>query len=123
MEIGLWITQVSLLVIYGAYGVYKTLFTPSVRRSMRWAQGRTDNAIRFIGIMELLGAFGLVLPMVTGIAPWLTLLAAFGLTLIQVLAILTAHLPLKEYKILPLNVYFMAMSLFVLIGRWQLAGV
>ena len=123
MEIGLWITQVSLLVIYGVYGVYKTLFTPRVRKSMRWAQGLSDNAIRFIGIMELLGAFGMVLPMVTGIAPWLTLLAAFGLTLIQVLAILTAHLPLKEYKILPLNLYFMAMSLFVLIGRWQLAGV
>jgi hypothetical protein len=123
MEIGLWITQVSLLVIYGVYGVYKTFFTPRVRKSMRWAQGLSDNAIRFIGIMELLGAFGMVLPMVTGIAPWLTLLAAFGLTLIQVLAILTAHLPLKEYKILPLNVYFMAMSLFVLIGRWQLAGV
>jgi hypothetical protein len=123
METGLWITQVSLLVIYGVYGVYKTFFTPRVRKSMRWAQGLSDNAIRFIGIMELLGAFGMVLPMVTGIAPWLTLLAAFGLTLIQVLAILTAHLPLKEYKILPLNVYFMAMSLFVLIGRWQLAGV
>ena len=90
---------------------------------MRWAQGLSDNAIRFIGIMELLGAFGMVLPMVTALAPWLTLLAAFGLTLIQVLAILTAHLPLKEYKILPLNVYFMSMSLFVLIGRWQLAGV
>ena len=123
MEIGLWITQVSLLVIYGVYGVYKTFFTPRVRKSMRWAQGLSDNAIRFIGIMELLGAFGMVLPMVTGIAPWLTLLAAFGLTLIQVLAILTAHLPLKEYKMLPLNVYFMAMSLFVLIGRLQLAGV
>ena len=123
MEIGLWITQVSLLVIYGVYGVYKTFFTPRVRKSMRWAQGLSDNAIGFIGIMELLGAFGMVLPMVTGIAPWLTLLAAFGLTLIQVLAILTAHLPLKEYKMLPLNVYFMAMSLFVLIGRLQLAGV
>lgn len=123
MEIGLWITQVSLLVIYGVYGVYKTFFTPRVRKSMRWAQGLSDNAIRFIGIMELLGAFGMVLPIVTGVAPWLTLLAAFGLTLIQVLAIFTAHLPLKEYKILPLNVYFMAMSLFVLIGRWQLAGV
>jgi heme/copper-type cytochrome/quinol oxidase subunit 4 len=123
MEIGLWITQVSLLVIYGVYGVYKTFFTPSVRKSMHWAQSRTDNAIRFIGIMELLGAFGMVFPMVTGIAPWLTLVAAFGLTLIQVLAILTAHLPLKEYKILPLNLYFMVMSLFVLMGRWHLAGL
>ena len=120
MEIGLWITQVSLLGIYGMYGVYKTFLPSNVRKSMRWAQNRSDNAIRFIGIMELLGAIGMVLPMVTGIAPWLTPVAAIGLTLIQVLAISTAHLPLKEYKILPLNVYFLAMSLFILIVRWQL---
>jgi hypothetical protein len=122
MEIGLWVTQASLSVIYGAYGVYKIFFTPRVRKSQRWAQYRSDHVIRFIGIMEILGAFGIVLPMVTGIAPWLTPLAAFGLTLIQVLAVFTAHLPLKEYKILPLNLYFMAMSLFVLLGRWELVG-
>ncbi|MFL7867785.1 MAG: hypothetical protein AB8I58_03100 [Anaerolineales bacterium] len=50
----------------------------------------------------------------------MTPLAASGLTLVQLSAIFTEHLPEKEYKILSLNLYFMAMSIFVLVGRWNL---
>lgn len=69
---------------------------------------------------EPLGAIGLILPLVTGILPWLTLLAAIGLALIQALAILTAHLPRKEYNIIPVNVVLLALAAFVVIGRWAL---
>ena len=120
MEIGLWITQYSLLAIYGAYGIYKTFWTETTREKMAWAKDRSENFIRFVGIAELLGAIGIVLPILTGILPWLTPLAAIGLTLIQLFAIFTEHLPKKEFKILPLNLYFIAMSIFVLIGRWSL---
>ncbi|MDX1377791.1 MAG: DoxX family protein [Anaerolineales bacterium] len=120
LNIGLWIAQVSLLGIYGAYGVYKTFFTEKSKEKMAWTNGRTDNFIRFVGIAELLGGVGVVLPMLTGILPWLTVLSALGLTLIQGLAIFTEHLPKKEYKFLPLNLYFAAMSIFVVIGRWSL---
>jgi len=120
MEIGLWIAQFSLLAIYGAYGIYKTFWTSHVRDKMSWAGTRSEGVVRFIGVAEILGALGVVLPMLTGILTWLTPLAAIGLTLIQIFAIVTEHLPKKEYKILPLNLYFMAMSIFVLIGRWSL---
>ena len=120
LNIGLWIVQVSLLGIYSSYGVYKTFFTEKAKEKMAWTNGRTDNFIRFVGIAEILGAIGVVLPMVTGILPWVTVLAALGLTLVQGFAIFTEHLPKKEYKFLPLNVYFAAMSIFVVIGRWAL---
>ena len=120
LNIGLWIVQVSLLGIYGSYGVYKTFFTEKAKEKMAWTQNRSDNFIRFVGIAELLGAIGVVLPMVTGILPWVTVPAAIGLTLVQGFAIFTEHLPKKEYKFLPLNLYFAAMSIFVIIGRWAL---
>jgi len=120
MEIGLWITQYSLLVIYGAYGIYKTFWTSNAIEKMPWAKNRSENFVCFVGIAELLGAIGVVLPLLTGFLPWLTPLAAIGLTLIQFSAIFTEHLPKKEYKILLLNLYFMALSIFVLIGRWSL---
>ena len=120
MEIGLWIVQVSLLGIYAAYGIYKTFFTARAKDKMPWAKDRTENFIRFVGIAELLGAIGVVFPMLIGILPWLTVLAAIGLTMLQFSAIFTEHLPKKEYKILPLNLYFMTLSIFVLIGRWSL---
>ena len=120
LNIGLWIVQVSLLGIYGAYGVYKTFFTARAKEKMRWTKGRSDNFIRFVGIAELLGAVGVAIPMLTGILPWLTPLAALGLTILQGFAIFTEHLPKKEYKFLPLNLYFVAMSIFVVWGRWSL---
>ena len=87
---------------------------------MAWARDRSESFVRFVGISELLGALGVVLPMLTGILPWLTPFAAIGLTLIQIFAILTEHLPKKEFKLLPLNIYFAGISIFVLIGRWSL---
>ena len=120
LNIGLWIAQVSLLGIYGAYGVYKIFFTDKAREKMAWTNGRSDNFIRFVGIAELLGAIGVVTPMLTGILPQVTVLAAVGLTLVQDFAIFTEHLPKKEYKFLPLNLYFAAISIFVVVGRWAL---
>jgi len=120
LNIGLWIVQVSLLGIYGAYGVYKTFLTANAKEKMGWTKGRSDNFIRFVGIAELLGAIGAVFPILTGILPWLTPLAAIGLTILQGFAIFTEHLPKKEYKFLPLNLYFAAMSVFVVVGRWSL---
>ena len=94
--------------------------TDSAREKMAWTQNRSKNFVRFVGISGLLGAIGIVVPMLTSILPWLTPLAAIGLTLIQLSAIFTEHLPKKEFKILPLNLYFAALSIFVLIGRWEL---
>ena len=120
LNIGLWIVQVSLLGIYVSYGVYKTFFTEKAKEKMAWTQNRSDTFIRLVGIAELLGAIGIVLPMLTSILPGMTVLAAVGLTLVQGFAIFTEHLPKKEYKYLPLNLYFAAMSIFVIIGRWSL---
>lgn len=113
LNIGLWIVQVSLLGIYAAYGIYKTFFTAR-------AKDRTENFICFVGVAELLGAVGIVFSIMTSILPWLTPLAGIGLTLIQGFAIFTEHLPKKEFKMLPLNIYFAAMSIFMIIGRWSL---
>lgn len=52
--------------------------------------------------------------------PLLIPIAAIGLTMIQLLAIFTEHLPGKEYQALPVNVALLALSVFVTIGRWTL---
>jgi hypothetical protein len=43
--------------------------------------------LRFIGVVELLGGLGLVLPAATGIFPWLTPLAAAGLVVVMIGAV------------------------------------
>ena len=122
MNIALWIAQGLLAAMYLMVGSMKTFQPAKVRENprMAWAHGRPDNYIRFVGTTEVLGALGLILPLVTGILPWLTVLAGIGLTLVQLLAIFTEHLPKKEYDVIPLNIVLLALPIFVVIGRWGL---
>ena len=120
MNIALWIVQILLAVMYGMSGIMKTLQTAKAKEQFPWAKNRSDGFVRFVGTSELLGALGLILPLVTGILPWLTVLAAIGLTLIQLLAIFTEHLPKKEYTVIPINLILLALAVFVIIGRWTL---
>jgi len=120
MNIALWIAQGLLAAMYLMAGGLKTFQIAKVREQMPWAKDRSDGFIRFVGISELFGVLGLILPLVTGILPWLTPLAAIGLTIIQVLAIFQEHLPKKEYNIIPVNIVLLALAAFVIVGRWTL---
>jgi uncharacterized membrane protein YphA (DoxX/SURF4 family) len=120
MNLALWIVQVLLAAMYGMAGIMKTFQTAKAKEQMPWAKNRPDTFVRFVGIAELLGALGLFLPLLTGVLPWLTPLAAVGLTMIQLLAIFTEHLPKKEYNVIPVNIVLLALSIFVLVGRWVL---
>ena len=122
MSIALWIAQVLLAGMYGMAGNMKMFQPDSVRKNaqMTWAHDKQDEYIRFVGISELLGAVGLILPILTGILAWLTPVAAIGLSLIQLLAIFTVHLPKKEYNVIPVNIVLLALSVFVAYGRFSL---
>ncbi len=73
----------------------------------------------FIGVAEVLAAAGLVVPMATGIAPWLTPLAALGLVIIVLMAT-GFHLRADE-RINALETGLWASIAGVIaIGRWDL---
>jgi len=55
---------------------------------MDWVKDLSIGNIRLIGLLEVLAAVGLILPQWTGILPWLTPLAAAGLVLIMMGAML-----------------------------------
>jgi len=120
MDIALWTIQLLLAAIYGNIGFRKVFQTVKLREQMAWAKEKSTGCLRFVGTSELLGATGMILPLLTGILPWLVPLAAIGFALIQSLAILTVHLPHNDYSSLPLNIIFLALSIFVVVGRWAL---
>jgi hypothetical protein len=70
-----------------------------------------------IGLLEVLGATGLILPAVTGILPGLTPLAALGLALTMIGAMLT-HLRRKELPMIAVNFVLLALAAFVVYGRY-----
>lgn len=71
----------------------------------------------FIGVCEFLGGVGLILPAMSGVKPKLTPIAAFGLTLIMILAAVF-HIARGEYNFfLPTNLVLGGVSAFIGYGR------
>ena len=119
MNVAAWVLQGVLAVFYLVTGGMKA-FTSIAQQKMPWAKERSNGFVRFVGTAEILGALGVVLPLLTGILPWLTVPAALGLAVVQGFAIVMIHLPRKEYSALPLNVLLMAIAVFAAIARWNL---
>ena len=116
METALWIAQVLLAAIFLVTGTTK-LTQPRLKMAagpMRWAADVTDRQFRTIGLLEVLGAIGLILPAALGIAPLLTSLAAVGLVLVMVGAIYT-HVRYDESERLAVPIVVLALALFVAI--------
>src|ERR1019366_9737521 len=91
-------------------GALKVLRSPDqLRPMMAWVDAMPLRFVRTIGVLEVLGALGLILPPLTGIAPALALAAAIGLVLIQVGAI-SLHLSRGETKVIPLNVVLLILA-------------
>lgn len=82
-----------------------------IDQKVSWAKNFSAPFTKFIGSVEVLGAIGLILPTLTGILPWLTALAAVGLVLNMIGAIVT-HLKYREYPniIFPFILLLLAIS-------------
>jgi len=119
MNLALWIVQGILafaFIVVGsmkvfAYEKYKAL------TEKNGPTGVTRGLAAFIGIAELAGGVGIILPMGINIAPWLSPWAAIGLSAIMLLAI-GFHLRRKESPVPPAVLSFLAM--FVVYGRFTL---
>lgn len=114
MDTALWILQVLLAAIFLVTGTTK-LTQPRLKMAagpMRWAADVTDAQFRAIGLVEVLGAVGLILPAALGIAPLLTPLAAVGLVVTMVGAIRT-HVRYAETDRLAVPIVVLALALFV----------
>lgn len=115
--IALWAAQILLFAVFCLAGFMKaTQPIPDLAEMMGWPGQAPALLVRFIGVAELAGAVGLILPVLTGIMPRLTALAALGLAVIQVLA-MGLHIYRGEFEVLPVNLVLLALAMFVLFGR------
>ncbi|WP_330329154.1 DoxX family protein [Streptomyces sp. NBC_00536] len=107
MNIAYWTVAVPLALFYLYSGAVKAVRSRErLRPMMAWVDTTPMPAIRTIGVIEVLGATGLVLPPLTGIAPWPALAAAIGFVLLQIGAT-RVHLSRGDRRI-ALNVTLMA---------------
>jgi uncharacterized membrane protein YphA (DoxX/SURF4 family) len=118
MSTALWTVQVLLGVVFLVSGATK-LSQPREKlvKTMAWMEDFSQRAVRIIGVLEVLGAIGIVLPALTGILPWLTPLAALGLVLTMIGAALT-HLRREEYGPIVVTAVLLILAAFVAYGRF-----
>ncbi|WP_405486386.1 DoxX family protein [Streptomyces sp. NBC_00096] len=85
MNLAYWIVAglLALFYLYGG-GVKLVRGRERLRPMMAWVDSTPMPAVRAIGTVEVLGATGLVLPPLTGIAPWLAVAAAIGFVVLQI---------------------------------------
>jgi hypothetical protein len=117
MNIILWILQGVLAALILMAGFMKA-FTPKkqLEEKMAWTKDFQSGTLKFIGLTEMAGAVGLILPWLLNIMPVLTSVAAFALALVMLLAI-GVHAKRKEQKEAVMNVVLMLLLLLVGIFR------
>lgn len=118
MTIAVWIVSGILALAYLAAGGMKS-FLPveKLHKNFPWSESIGVPATRVVGVLEALGAIGLIVPVLTGVVPILSAFAAVGLVLVQLGAIVT-HVRRGEFSVLPVNVVLLLLAAFVAVGRF-----
>lgn len=118
MNVFLWILQIVLAAMFLMAGMQKaTQPKEKLAAKLPWVEDYSRSTVRFIGIFELLGAIGLVVPAATGILPVLTPLAATGLALVMMLA-MTAHRRRREPGAIAFNAALFVLAAVTAWGRF-----
>lgn len=121
MDEALWVCQIALAVMFLLSGSAKI----SMSKQRLLETGQTGIApfplpvIRLTATCELLAVVGLIAPRASGILPILTPVAAIGLGVVMIGAIIS-HATLHEPRNVAVNVVILAVCCFVAVGR--LAG-
>jgi putative oxidoreductase len=124
MKYVLWVLQVLLGLAFVAAGFPK-LIQPyaELAQQMAWVSDVPEGLVRFIGVAEVLGGLGLILPAATRILPWwLTPVAAAGLALDMLLATLV-HLVRGEVGNAVVTLLLGLLAALVAYGRWRMVPI
>ncbi len=123
LHITLWIAQVLLAGMFIMSGFMK-ISQPidQLSQMLPWASQVPSGLVRFIGISEVLGGIGLILPSLLRIKPVLTVWAAVGLATVMLFAAIF-HATRGEFSAIGTNVILSLVALFIAWGRSKKAPI
>ena len=124
MNTTLWVVAGVLAIGYLGGGLAMLVLPKGRFRAISDAQHYVDSFdagfIKALGVVKILAAAGLILPAVLDIAPVLVPLAALGLVLFMTGAA-TVRIMRREWRYIPVDLFFLALAAFVAWGRFSLA--
>ena len=119
MNIVLWILQILLGIYFLFIGFLHLIVPRNLPPPILWMYDLPAWLLYVSGSTEILGGLGLILPGLTRIHTWLTPLAASGLVLVM-LGAMIYHLTRGEYSFLLANLILTALLAFIAYGRWRI---
>ena len=124
MNIALWILQGFLAAIFLIAGAIKVIKSKDELKAlggekMNWVDSISAISVKLIGTLEVLAAIGLILPQLTGILPWLVPLAAFGLVLTMIGAVMLHQRRGDGAKAIVQVIILLVMAAFTTYGRFD----
>ena len=113
LHITLWVLQTLLAAMFLMSGLMKVSQPiEKLSQSLAWTAQVSELLVRFIGVAEVLGALGLILPSLLRIKPRLTVTAALGLALVIVFA-WAFHISSSENGAIGMNVVLLSIAAFI----------
>lgn len=111
-----WLAQFLIAIPFAGIAMMK-LNTPLAQlgQNVPWAM-EYPRMVRVMGVIDLLGAIGIVVPALLRIMPRLTVWAAIGCALLMISAIIF-HLLRGEASATPINIVYLALAIYVWWGR------
>lgn len=111
MIIAYWVVAGILAFVYLLVGGTKVLRTRAQLEDsgMSWVRGVNPAAVKLVGLVEILGAVGLILPPLMNTAVLLAPLSAVGLVLVQAVTI-GVHMQMKDARSLPINIVLLLLA-------------
>jgi uncharacterized membrane protein len=118
-NIPLWILQIVVALAFLVIGYSHSIgYERSIANPrLVWMQALPVNFVRAVGVLAIAGSLGLILPALTGIAPWLTPIAALMLALLMACAI-AFHLTRREFPHLAFNAILGVIATAIAYGRF-----
>jgi hypothetical protein len=116
----LWAGQIVLALAFGYSGFCKSLYSEAIlvdKKGQTGVAGLPLAVIRTIGITEVLGMVGIIVPWWAGIAPVLTPITAVCFAFVMVLAA-PIHYKRREPKNVAVNIGFFVLAIFTACGRF-----
>jgi uncharacterized membrane protein YphA (DoxX/SURF4 family) len=118
MNLALWVAQILAGAAFLMAGIMKsTRPVPELAKRMNWISWVSPSTVRLVGVSELAGGLGLILPWATGIARVLTPVAAAALTLVMILAA-GLHAKKSDWAGIAPSIVLGALAAFVAWGRF-----
>jgi putative oxidoreductase len=121
-HISLWIAQTLLAIMFLGVGWLKTVTPLAELSQIIPMAAEMPVLIRFIGVSELAGGLGLLLPAALRILPQLTIIAAGALAVVMLLA-MVFHLSRGESEAVGTNIVLGALATFIAWGRSSKAPI